>query len=122
MFDKNTKSDYALLGKTNRIIEGTQIKGDIISPVDMRIDGEVVGNITCAGKIVLGHKSNVLGDITCKSIDVEGKFEGKLEAEGLLSIRKTASIKGDVFASKLAVEPGAVFEASCEMRNSKRNN
>ena len=91
MFDKNTKSDYTLLGKTNRIIEGTQIKGDIVSPVDMRIDGEVVGNITCAGKIVLGHKSNVLSDITCKSIDVEGEFEGKLEAEGLLSIRKLLS-------------------------------
>lgn len=116
MFDKNTKSDYALLGKTNRIIEGTLIKGDVVSFVDMRIDGEIFGNVTCNGKIVLGHKGIIKGDVICKSIDVEGKFEGKLETDGMLTIRKTASIKGDVFASKLAVEPGAVFEASCEMR------
>lgn len=122
MFDKNTKSDYALLGKTNRIIEGTMIKGNIVSSVDMRIDGEIIGNVTCNGKIVLGHKGSIKGDVVCTSIDVEGKFEGKLEADGMLTIRKTASIKGDVFASKLAVEPGAVFEASCEMRNSKSNN
>lgn len=116
MFDQKAKLDYALLGKTNRIIEGTKIHGNIESPVDMRIDGEVFGNISCEGKIVLGHNSKIQGDVVCKNIDVEGKFEGKLDVAELLTIRKTATIKGDVFASKLAVEPGAVFEASCEMR------
>ena len=117
MFDKNSKSDYALLGRTNRIVENTIMHGDITCAADFRFDGELTGNITCEGKIVLGPTSKVKGTITCKNIDVEGCFEGKLDTEELLAIRKTASIKGDVFASKLAVEPGAVFEASCEMRN-----
>lgn len=117
MFDKNSKSDYALLGRTNRIVEHTFIQGDITCAADFRLDGELIGNITCGGKMVLGPKSKVKGSITCKNIDVEGIFEGKLDVEELLAIRKTASIKGDVFASKLAVEPGAIFEASCEMRN-----
>lgn len=117
MFEKTSKSDYALLGRTNRIVENTIIQGDIVCAADFRLDGELTGNIICKGKIVLGIKSKVKGSITCKNIDVEGSFEGKLDIEELLTIRKTASIKGDVFASKLAVEPGAVFEASCEMRN-----
>ncbi len=118
MFERKEKSDYHLLGKTNRIIEGTVIKGDISSQVDMRIDGEIIGNISCNGKIVTGHKSKIIGDVVCKMIDIEGVFNGKLEVEGMLHIRKSAKIKGDVYASKLAIEPGAIFEASCEMRNS----
>ena len=34
MFDKKQKSYTDLLGKTNRIVEGTTIKGDIISHAD----------------------------------------------------------------------------------------
>jgi hypothetical protein len=36
MFEKNSKSYPDLLGKTNRIVEGTTIKGDIVSPSDFR--------------------------------------------------------------------------------------
>jgi len=34
MFDKKPKPYTDLLGKTNRIVEGTTIKGDIISEAD----------------------------------------------------------------------------------------
>ena len=34
MFDKKPKSYTELLGKTNRIVEGTTITGDIISEAD----------------------------------------------------------------------------------------
>ena len=52
MFDKKKKQPYTdLLGKTNRIVEATQIKGDIFSPADFRLDGELLGNFTskCIG-------------------------------------------------------------------------
>jgi cytoskeletal protein CcmA (bactofilin family) len=40
-----------LLGKTNRIVEGTTIKGDIISQADFRLDGKLIGNFQSAGKM-----------------------------------------------------------------------
>lgn len=116
MFEKKQKSDYHLLGKTNRIVDQTKITGNIFSPADLRIDGELIGDIVCNGKVVLGAKSVVKGSITCKNIDIEGDFNGKLEVENLLGIKKTAKIVGEVYAGKLSIEPGAVFEASCEMR------
>jgi cytoskeletal protein CcmA (bactofilin family) len=42
MFNKQ-KPYTDLLGKTNRIVEGTIIKGDIVS-ADFRLDGELIGN------------------------------------------------------------------------------
>ena len=54
----------------------------------------------------------------CKNIDIEGVFSGKLQAEGMLNVKSKAHITGEVIVGKLAVEPGARFEASCEMRSS----
>jgi cytoskeletal protein CcmA (bactofilin family) len=114
---KKEHSDYALLGKTNRVVEHTKISGDIVAEADIRFDGELIGNITTKGKVVLGPKSKVEGNITCKNIDIEGKFNGKLDVQEMLGIKKSAKISGEVLVGKLAIEPGAVFEASCEMRS-----
>jgi cytoskeletal protein CcmA (bactofilin family) len=43
MFDKKQKP-YTQIFKTNRIVEGTTIKGDIISQADFRLDGKLIGN------------------------------------------------------------------------------
>lgn len=72
MFDKKKKQPYTdLLGKTNRIVEATQIKGDIFSPADFRLDGELLGNFTSNGKLVIGPSGKVIGDIVCKNADIE---------------------------------------------------
>src|SRR6187551_1493897 len=101
MFDKKPKSYTDLLGKTNRIVEGTIIRGDIISPADFRLDGELIGNFTSNGKLVIGPAGNVKGDIICKNADIEGKFEGKIQVEETLNIKETAIIIGNVVIGKL---------------------
>jgi cytoskeletal protein CcmA (bactofilin family) len=44
MFDKVNNQDH-LLGKTNRIVEGTTIAGDICTKADFRLDGILTGNL-----------------------------------------------------------------------------
>ena len=115
MYNKKPKSYTDLLGKTNRIVEGTTIHGDIISPADFRLDGELIGNFTSSGKLVIGPSGSVKGDIICNTADIEGKFEGKIKVQDLLNIKESAIIIGEVEIGKLSVEPGAVFSASCVM-------
>jgi cytoskeletal protein CcmA (bactofilin family) len=115
MFDKKPKSYTDLLGKTNRIVEGTTIHGDIISPADFRLDGELIGNFTSNGKLVIGPAGSVKGDIICNTADIQGKFEGKIKIEDTLNVKESASIVGEVEIGKLSVEPGATFNASCVM-------
>lgn len=116
MFDK-AKAKEPQFGTTNRIVEGTIIKGDINSKADFRLDGILVGNYTSSGKLVIGPSGEVQGDITCKNLDIEGKFTGKLQIAELLSVKSKAVIKGEVQTNKLAIEPGAVFEATCAMKS-----
>lgn len=121
MFDKKPKSYTELLGKTNRIVEGTVIKGDIISQADFRLDGELIGNFQSKGKIVIGPAGSVTGDIVCKSADIEGKFNGKIQVTEILNVKSKASIHGEVSVGKLSVDPGADFSASCMMKTNVKN-
>ena len=120
MFEKKTKSYTEFLGKTNRIVEGTIIKGDIISQADFRLDGELTGNFQTKGKIVIGPAGCVMGDIICKNADIEGKFKGKIQVLEILNVKNKASIHGDVICGKLSVEPGADFSASCMMKTNSK--
>lgn len=122
MFDKKPKSYTDLLGKTNRIVEGTTIHGDIISPADFRLDGELIGNFTSNGKLVIGPAGSVKGDIICNTADIEGKFEGKIKIEDILNVKESARIVGEVEIGKLSVEPGATFNASCVMLSKNDKN
>ena len=121
MFDRKAKPYTDFLGKTNRIVEGTSITGSIISEADFRLDGELVGDFTSKGKIVIGPAGKIKGDIRCQNADVEGKFEGKIEVADVLNIKASASIIGEVIVGKLSVEPGADFSASCVMKPNGEN-
>jgi cytoskeletal protein CcmA (bactofilin family) len=116
MFDKKPKSLTDVLGKTNRIVEGTIIKGDIISQADFRLDGALIGNFSSNGKLVIGPAGSVKGEIICQNADIEGEFEGKIKVDDTLNIKASAIIIGDVTVGKLSVEPGAVFSATCIMK------
>ncbi|HEY6144578.1 MAG TPA: polymer-forming cytoskeletal protein [Flavobacterium sp.] len=121
MFDKKAKPYTELLGKTNRIVEGTIIKGDIISQADFRLDGELIGNFQSKGKIVIGPAGSVIGDIVCVNADIEGKFKGKIQVAELLNVKEKAIIQGDVTVGKLSIEPGADFTATCKMDINSKN-
>jgi cytoskeletal protein CcmA (bactofilin family) len=121
MFNKQKKPYTDLLGKTNRIVEGTIIKGDIVSQADFRLDGELIGNFHSTGKLVIGPSGSVTGEVICNNADIEGKFNGTIQVSEVLNVKAKASIHGEVTVGKLSVEPGADFSASCIMKDNINN-
>jgi cytoskeletal protein CcmA (bactofilin family) len=101
----------------NLIGVGTEIKGDIESTGDIRIDGSLKGNLHTKGKVVIGNTGIIKGEVLCKNSDVEGKIEGKINVQELLSLKAASSILGDISARRLAIEPGAKFTGNCNMSN-----
>jgi cytoskeletal protein CcmA (bactofilin family) len=99
----------------NIINDGTSIKGDINAHGDTRIDGELIGNITSKGRLVVGPKGKIAGEIRCNNVEVSGYIKGKVAAAELLTMKASAKIEGDIIAGKLSVEPGATFTGSCSM-------
>jgi len=99
----------------NLIGFGTEITGDISCNGDLRIDGNLSGNISSKGKVVVGETGRIKGEISCKNSDISGIIEGKVTVIELLSLKSTARINGDISTSKLAIEPGSKFTGYCNM-------
>lgn len=103
----------------NIISNGTTIKGDISAKGDIRIDGELIGNIEAKGRLVIGSSGKVEGEINCNNIEVSGYIKGKITVPEMLNMKSTAKIYGEIIAGKLSVEPGSLFTGTCTMGGTK---
>lgn len=102
-------------GRINQIVEGSVIEGNIVSNSNFRIDGKIIGKVNITGKLVLGPKGLIEGEIVSENAEIEGTFKGNITVNSFLSLKSTAKIDGDIFTQKIAVEPGAIFTGKCIM-------
>ena len=65
--------------------------------------------------MVVGASGEFEGDLKCKEAAIEGTVTGKIEVNGLLYLKKTARIEGEVFYKKLIVEEGANISGTITM-------
>ena len=106
-------------GQYSKIEKNTILKGNIKSKTDIRIDGNVEGEVITTGKVILGKESDVTGKILCGNADVEGKFDGELIVSGTLNLKTGSNVKGKVKIQKLIVESGSIFNANCSMHSAE---
>lgn len=118
MFSDNKKNKHMEENSSsqNIIAQGTKITGDFNSEGDFRIDGTIEGNIITSGKVVVGKSGFIKGTLQGTDAHFEGKFSGKLTLSGVLTLKSTAHIEGEVIVGKLSVEPGATFNVTCIMK------
>jgi cytoskeletal protein CcmA (bactofilin family) len=102
-------------GLHNVLASGTVLTGAVVAESDFRIDGRVEGEINCKGKIVIGQKGSVKGNITTVNAEVFGAIEGSVKSYERLILKSTADVKGDIFIQTLEIEPGAKLNGSCTM-------
>ena len=98
----------------SRISAGTVIKGEILSPPDIRIDGTFEGRVQSKGRVVVGESATIKGDIVCENIDLWGKVEGNLFVKDTLSLKEGCVVDGNLHIRRLAVELGATFNGNCK--------
>lgn len=119
MIKKKDKTAFDSPDRLNRLVEGTKVIGELITDSNIRIDGEVHGNITCAGKVVIGESAYIKGNLTCNEADVEGKIEGDIQVDVLLVLREKSKIVGNINTTKIEINQGAIFLGNCNMTGQK---
>lgn len=109
------KSDQLTIQNINIIGNATKLVGDLTSSGDIRIDGQLEGNLETTAKLVSGAGSRIKGDITAQQADISGLIEGNIRVKDMLVLKSSARIKGNIYAKKMMVEPGAKFDGQCNM-------
>jgi cytoskeletal protein CcmA (bactofilin family) len=128
MFGNNKKTEAiasaANTSALNSLVQGTTVEGSVKAESDIRIDGVIHGDLTCSAKVIIGPTGSIKGEVRCANAMIEGKFEGTLYVDDLLSVKETASVIGQIHTDKLIVQSGAVFNVTCDMgkANNKKPN
>jgi len=115
--NSNTKDTKDQPNKINRFVEGTNIKGDIESESNIRLDGELIGNLTTTRKLVVGPTGKITGNIICSNADIEGTINGTIKVDEFLYLKSTAIFKGDITTGKISIEKGAAFTGTHKMND-----
>ncbi|GAB2990365.1 hypothetical protein GCM10027284_03720 [Cyclobacterium sediminis] len=90
------------------------LEGDITSINDIRIEGEIRGDISAKKKIIIGESGKVLGDIEAADVVLLGEVKGKVVASNRLTIGKNAFFQGMAYTDNIQVEIGAKMEAGIQ--------
>lgn len=123
MKTSSTSTSPASSNGLNSLVNGTKIEGTIVSESDIRIDGAIKGTLSCKAKVIIGPRGLIEGEIYAQNAMIEGRFEGILKIEEVLHIKENARVTGEISASKLVVQPGAIINGSFDMggNNNKPN-
>lgn len=92
-----------------------QIKGDIAAKNSIKIEGNIQGNLSIDGSVIVGEKGVVQGDVRCADLIVFGRLEGNINARQL-QLKQTAHIQGNIEAQTLQIDPGAIYQGSVTMK------
>jgi len=89
----------------------SDFRGDLNIKGEVRVEGIIIGPVN-ADSVVLGQAAAVKGDITAKTIIVEGTVKGSLRAKEIVEIRSTGRVLGEIFTNKVSVMEGGVVNGS----------
>lgn len=103
------------VNEVSRISAGSVFKGEISSPNDIRIDGTFEGKVYSKGRVVVGEKAVVKGDIICQNVDFWGVIQGNFYVKDTLSLKGGCKVDGDLHIKRLQVELDARFNGNCKM-------
>ena len=114
MWKKDNKNQVETSSASSISILGSGLKlvGDLEATNDIRIDGIVLGNISCNKKIMVGETGKVTGDLHAQEVHVMGEVLGDIFSAGPATIGTAATVKGAIISAKIQIDLGADVEGS----------
>ena len=115
---KSTSFEESQSDETTIISNGVKIDGKLTSSGNIRVEGEIEGDISSQRNIVVGEGGKVNGQINADSITIGGKVSGTVRAKEKLMLDPKGYLKGDIFTKILVIEAGARFDGKSKMGDS----
>ena len=112
----NPDSESTHIGKS------VTIHGDLSGKEDLFFDGTLEGTVMLAdSRLTVGPNGRIKADLTIRDLVVYGVVEGNVRATGRIDLRQTATLTGDLFASRLSIEESASIVGRVELTGRSAN-
>ena len=116
---KNMQFEGVKSEETTIISSGVKIEGKITSSGNIRVDGEIIGDIFSKSNVTIGERAQVKGQINADAVTIGGKVSGTVRAKEKLTLDSKGNLKGDIITSTLVIESGAKFDGNSKTSDSK---
>jgi cytoskeletal protein CcmA (bactofilin family) len=112
---KSIYGDSVKSDETTIISSGVKIEGTLTTNGNIRVDGEMKGDIISDNSVSVGDSGIVNGQIKAEIISIGGNVTGSVIAKDKLYLKSKSAVNGDLFMKFLIVEEGAKFNGKCNM-------
>lgn len=112
-----SKSEKYPQNRTDTVIgAGTRAEGNITFTGVLRVQGDILGDVSCEadpqGTIVVDESGNITGTLTAPHIVVGGRVAGPLHSSATIEVRQGGRIAGDIVYSLLDIHAGGAVDGS----------
>ena len=103
-------------GPASSIGKSIVLKGELHSQEDLVVNGKVEGKVEMPGRrLTVGRSGDLQAGIKARDADVSGKVRGNIELDGKLTLRKEATLVGDLKTAAISIEDGAYFKGTIDI-------
>jgi cytoskeletal protein CcmA (bactofilin family) len=110
-----TAETAASIGKS------VQIYGEVKGSEDLVVDGVIEGTITLnESRLTIGPNAHVQANVSARDVIILGALTGDIIASGRVELRSGSNLKGDIRASRLAIEENAIMTGKIDLAGGER--
>lgn len=104
----------------SRVLANADIRGDVNSEKDVRLDGRIEGNVKCAASVLVNKEGKITGNVDCRELYLNGKIKGNVRVEGKAVLGADAVVTGFLMTASLEITPGAKIGLGLKLKNASK--
>jgi cytoskeletal protein CcmA (bactofilin family) len=93
---------------------GARVRGRVGGDGDLRIEGQVEGDVRISGQLSIEEGGAVTGDVEASAVVIGGALTGDVAARGAVTVRAGARVEGNLGGAEIVLEEGASYEGRIE--------
>lgn len=116
----NQKDTLTLEEAETVVGKSVNLKGNLKSEGEIKIGGNVEGEVKTPSGVVLLDGAKITGNVNCGSIVVSGTIEGNVKSKGLVEVTETGKLFGDLICTQLITHSGATINGNVHMEHKEQ--
>ncbi|MCL2264936.1 MAG: polymer-forming cytoskeletal protein [Treponema sp.] len=113
--DRNDFSINTIIGPNSSFI------GNIETGGFTRIDGSIQGDVKAKGRVVIGERARMKGNISGTNVTIGGVVYGNIISDGHLVILSTAIVIGDIITRRIQADDGCFINGMVSVCQTDEN-
>ena len=100
--------------------QGTKVTGNFQFEGTTTIEGEISGEISVHGNLIVGEHATIEGKVVATSVLIRGTVKGNIQVEKRIEIQPPGVLVGDITTPNLVIGDGAIFEGNSFMKKEQK--